>query len=122
MPRYDLHKSYCPVCLAYGSTKGLAPHVAEKHAESRWPQWTELAPSNWRLGQDLPSAPTATVFAINDYPGCPPWWWSISHQGSTADSGTATSEEEAKQKAWTQWLRTLGKSRTDAKPPQGTQP
>ena len=119
MPRYDLKKSHCPVCLAYGSTKGLAPHVAEKHLDFRWPEWNELAPSNWRLDQDSPSTPTATVVAINDYPGCPPWWWAISTAGSIVTSGTSNSEEQAKNQAWTQWLRALGKSRADRKRPEG---
>ena len=106
--KYDLKKSHCPVCLAYGSTARLAGHVAQKHGDSAWPQWTELAADNWRLGTDQPSLPTATACAINDYNRCPPWWWAIQESGSIVASGTAQSEKEAKKKAWTQWLRTVG--------------
>lgn len=122
MPRYNLNKSHCPVCLTYGTTAGLANHVAQKHTDSKWPQWTELAPSNWRLGQDEATLPTATVCAINDYPGCPPWWWSTSYDASIVASGTAESEENAKQKAWTQWLRALGQKRAAAPSPRGAAP
>ena len=114
-PKHNLKKSNCPVCLTYGTTAGLTKHVAEKHQESAWPQWTELVTNNWRLGKDQPGLPTATVCAINDYQGCPPWWWAIHDDTSTVASGTTQSEQEAKEKAWTQWLRAVGNRKASAR-------
>ena len=85
--------------------------MSNKHADTTWPKWAQIAPSNWRLGHENPTMPTATVSAINDYPGCPPWWWAITDNDSIIVSGTAESDDNAKTKAWTQWLRTIGEKK-----------
>ena len=85
--------------------------MSTKHADATWPKWKQIAPSNWRLAQENLTMPTATVCAISDYPGCPPWWWSIRTNDSITASGTANSDDEAKIQAWMQWLRAVGENK-----------